>query len=283
MQVIERRASADPQLAQFWGLDPEGVAEQVLLRTPGVSEGGVHLVRFHAPGAAVREDATPTDLVPKSVDIVVSDIDARYRELTAAGYRFRSAVGTMKSERVTFREAHMLASDGLNLVMLEVLGAHEPVSERGFGVAPQIVVITPDNERESAFLKSALGLAPISHSRFAGPEVERTIGLPPGAALDVRILGDPQRHYGRLELVQYEGVKSRNLYPRARPPARGMLSVTYLVRDLAEVLVRADPGSVVDAGVLTTIYGRGRMARLTTPAGLRIELVETMHDAAPFR
>ena len=69
------------------------------------------------------------------------------------------------------------------------------------------------------FLEQVLGLEETSYHRFAGPEVERTIGLPAGAGLDIRIFGDPAYAYGRLEIVQYEGVTGADLYPRARPPA----------------------------------------------------------------
>ena len=71
--------------------------------------------------------------------------------------------------------------------------------------------------------------------------IEKTIGLPPGGALDIRVFGDADCVQGRLEIVQYEGAKSADLYPRARPPARGLLSVTYVVADVAAILARATP------------------------------------------
>jgi hypothetical protein len=157
------------------------------------------------------------------------------------------------------------------------------VSPEGYGVAPQIVAISPDNLREKAFLEQVLGLEETSYHRFAGPEVERTIGLPAGAGLDIRIFGDPAYAYGRLEIVQYEGVMGADLYPRARPPARGLLSVTFFVPDVAAVLARAAAAASattasfaapVDHGVRRTIFGEARIATLTSPAGLRIDLVQ---------
>jgi catechol 2,3-dioxygenase-like lactoylglutathione lyase family enzyme len=235
------------------------------------------------PGPAVREGAAATDLVPKSVDIAVRDLPARHAELAAVGYRFRSPIGRFETDGVVVDEVHLPGPDGVNLVFLEQQGKPEPVSPEGYGVAPQIVAISPDNLREKAFLEQVLGLEETSYHRFAGPEVERTIGLPAGAGLDIRIFGDPAYAYGRLEIVQYEGVMGADLYPRARPPARGLLSVTFFVPDVAAVLARAAAAASattasfaapVDHGVRRTIFGEARIATLTSPAGLRIDLVQ---------
>ena len=213
MDVVVRREGTDPGLAAAWGLESGEIIDQALLLTPGMQQGGVHLVRFRLPGPAVREGASPTDLVPKSVDIAARDIQARYAELNAAGYRFRSPIGRFETDGVVVHEVHLPGPDAVNLVFLEQEGKPEPVSEKGYGVAPQIVAISPDNLREKAFFEAVLGLDETSYHRFGGPEVERTIGLPSGAGLDVRIFGDASYGYGRLEIVQYEGVVSRNLYP----------------------------------------------------------------------
>ena len=274
MEISRREQGPDPGLARLWGLEANAIADQALLNTPGMIDGGVHLVRFASPGAAVRDGAAATDLVPKSIDIAVRDIEARYAELTSAGHAFRSKVGKLETDGVVLYEVHMPAHDGLNLVFLEQPGKPETVSPQGYGVAPQIVAVTPDNEREVAFFRDVLGLEPLSQHRFAGPQVEQTIGLPPGAALDVRIVGARDSRFGRLELVQYEGVESADLYGRAAPPARGLLSVTYVVPDLAPILARGRSSGIADHGTVRSILGEGRMASVTSPAGLRIDIVQ---------
>jgi catechol 2,3-dioxygenase-like lactoylglutathione lyase family enzyme len=279
MEIVTRRDGRDAALAKAWGIGPDDIIDQALLRTPGQREGGVHLVRFRLPGPAVREGAASTDLVPKSVDIAVRDIQARYDELVAAGYQFRSTVGRLVTDTgLVVHEVHMPAHDGLNLVFVEQEAHAEPTSSKGYGVAPQIVVISPDNLRESSYLQSLLGVEQISHNRFGGPSIEKTIGLPAGAKLDIRIMGDSKVEFGRVEIVQYEGATSRDLYPRAKPPARGMLSVTYFVRDLNSVLARAGTLGVTDLGVVDGVYGPGHLATATTPAGLRIDLFEPRSD-----
>lgn len=274
MQLVARRDGTDPGLAKAWGLAAPDIVDQALLVTPGMTQGGVHLVRFRLPGAAVRDGAAPTDSVPKSVDIAVSGLAQRYEELKAAGYEFRSPPGKLETNGIVVFETHMKGPDGVNLVLLEQPAHPEHVGPKGFGVAPQIVLTTPDNQREKAFLQSLLGLQETSYNRFGGPEVEKTIGLPKGAALDIRILGDPAYEYGRLELVQYEGVRPANLYPRAKPPARGMLSVTYFVTDFDALLGRGGALGLVSHGRVASIFGDVRLASATSPTGLRIDLVE---------
>lgn len=285
MRVAVRRHGSDPELARAWGLADGDIIDQALLVTPGRDQGGVHLVRFRIPGPAVRDGAAPTDLVPKSVDIAVHDIQSRYAELEAAGYKFRSKIGRFETDGIVVHEVHMTGPEAVNLVFLEQEGKPEHVSELGYGVAPQVIATTPNNRGEKAFFEQVLQLEETSYHRFAGPEVERTIGLPAGGALDVRIFGDSAYDYGRLEIVQYEGVQSKDLYPRAVPPARGILAVTFFVKDIDAVLARAkqlqEQGGVGamraaprDHGVRDTLFGRSRMATLYSPAGLAVHLVE---------
>jgi catechol 2,3-dioxygenase-like lactoylglutathione lyase family enzyme len=285
MQIVVRRQGSDPGLAKLWGLAEGDIIDQALLVTPGREQGGVHLVRFRVPGAPVRDGAAPTDLVPKSVDIAVHDISTRYAELEAAGYQFRSKIGRFETDGIVVHEVHMNGPESVNLVFLEQEGKPEHVSSLGYGVAPQVIATTPDNLGEKAFFEKVLGLDETSYHRFSGPEVERTIGLPPGGGLDVRIFGDAAYDYGRLEIVQYEGVQSKDLYPRAVPPARGLLSVTFFVPSIDTVLARAaallqERGSAAmrsaprDHGITETLFGRARMVTLTSPAGLVVQLVE---------
>ncbi|MGA0734028.1 MAG: hypothetical protein ACO3PC_00995, partial [Steroidobacteraceae bacterium] len=203
MQIVARRAGDDAAWARRLGVADDDIVDQALLVTPGRLQGGIHLVQFRHPGSPVRAGARPTDLVPKSVDIVVRDIQARYAELQAAGFRFRSPIGRFETDGVVVHEVHLPGPDEVNLVFLEEEGKADHVSPEGYGVAPQIVAISPDNKVEKAFYEQVLQLTETSYHRFAGPEVERTIGLPAGAGLDIRIFGDPTYTYGRLEIVQY--------------------------------------------------------------------------------
>ena len=148
MQIVARRQGSDPAWAKRLSLAAEDIVDQALLVTPGRIQGGIHLVQFRAPGAPVRAGARSTDLVPKSVDIVVRDIQARYAELQAAGFRFRSPIGRFETDGVVVHEVHLPGPDEVNLVFLEEEGKTDHVSPQGYGVAPQIVAISPDNKIE---------------------------------------------------------------------------------------------------------------------------------------
>ena len=279
MQIVARRAGNDPDWARRLGVAADDIVDQALLVTPGRLQGGIHLVQFRLPGEPVRAGARPTDLVPKSVDIVVRDIQARHAELQAAGFRFRSPIGRFETDGVVVHEVHLPGPDEVNLVFLEEEGKTDHVSPEGYGVGPQIAAISPNNKVEKAFYEQVLQLTETSYHRFAGPEVERTIGLPAGAGLDIRIFGDPSYTYGRLEIVQYERAESANLYPKACAPARGLLGVSFVVPDVAAVVSRAKlSGARIDVPQkIDCVFGSVLTATVYSPAGLRIDLLQFDH------
>jgi catechol 2,3-dioxygenase-like lactoylglutathione lyase family enzyme len=156
----------------------------------------------------------------------------------------------------------MLAHDGIQLVFLERAAKPETVSSKGYGVALQMTAVVPDIEREVAFFQDVLGLELLSK------------GPPPAAGPDVRIVGARGSRFGRLALVHHAGTAGLDLYPRAVPPARGLLSVTYVVPDIAPILARGRASGVADHGTVRSILGEGRMASVTSPAGLRIDFIQ---------
>ena len=80
--------------------------------------------------------------------------------------------------------------------------------------------------------------------------------------------------YGQIEIIDYRGVVGSNLYPRARPKARGILHVTYAVPSLDDWQARLDELRIeyeVQTGV-ELIHGAGPVLALSSPAGFRVEL-----------
>ncbi len=274
-EVLGRKEGADASLAQLWSLSAEDIARQALVGTPAQQAGRIHLVQFANPLPAVRDGAQVFDLCPKNLDIHARDLPARVAELKAAGVRFRTdTYSTVTAPNgVTFREIHMPAHDDINVVLLEVIGEDLPYTERGYAGVGPLISIVPDAAREVRFYQQVLGLEAFSHNVLKGPEIERLIGLPPGAALDISILGRADEHFGQIELVDYQGVEGRDLYPRAVPKARGILMVTYQVAELAPLTTALNNADVefTPFDNARTLAGDGNGIVFYSPAGLRIQ------------
>lgn len=274
--IRARRDGADPSLESLWALPAGEVRRQALVSTPGARAGALHLVEFAHPAPPVRTGAAATDRLPKNLDLYTRDLPARHRELEAAGHAFRSPWGEMPGpDGLRFREVHMAGHDGLNVVLLEIIGPgyDTPLSPRGYAAVGPLVTIVPDMAAESRFYASVLGLDVTLEMLLKGPAIERTVGLPPGAGLDLRVFGDPGEPLGRVEVIEYQGAPGADLYPRARPPATGILHVNYRVEDLGPVRAALAAGGVAwqEHGSVPALYGTGPVLSCRTPAGLRLE------------
>lgn len=286
MVVIATRDGADPDLAELWDLDPADIARQALLRTPGVQSGALHLVEFTRPGPPVREGAEVFDRLPKNLDVYAKDLPARYQELRAAGQEFRAPWTEMPAPGgLVFREVQMPGHDATNIVLLEILDTDYAHSPQGYaGIGPLIIVVG-DADTETAFYEEVLGLEPIMQDLLGGPEIERMVGLPAGAGIDFRVLGAETDPMGRIEVIEYQDTGGRDLFDRARPPATGTLHAGWQVPSLAPLRRQLAARDIKfrEFGRLDTLYGRGPVIVLQTPAGFRIEVQEALTTTGPGR
>ena len=110
----------------------------------------------------------------------------------------------------------------------------------------------------------------------------KAVGLPKGAALDMRLMGRERNLFGRVELIEYVGLGGTDRFGLAKPPATGALHIGFAVPSIG-ALTEAAPGiEAHDFGAVDLIYGRGRVAALRSPAGLRIELFESSTATGPI-
>jgi catechol 2,3-dioxygenase-like lactoylglutathione lyase family enzyme len=282
LEVMVRRRGADAGLARLWGLRPEDIVDQLLLRTPGAETGWLHFVEFASPGESVRKDAATTDLGAKNLDVNCEDIQAKVAALKHQGHGFRSAIGEYRIDDIHACEVQMPGHDDLNIVFIEVLsrGFEVGYTEQGFAAVTSFVVIVPDIEKEADFYQTIFGQHEILRHRLAGPAIEMAAALPPGTVLDLRLLGSPDSLFGRMELIQYVGVEGDNRFERAVPPATGILGCGFFVASLQEFLERAvgqgaNPQSL---GETQTVFGAAQVCRLYSPAGLALEVMQLMGD-----
>ncbi len=274
--VRTRRDGPDEGLAKLWGLGGgEAIARQAVVGTPGVPHGLVHLVQFTSPGEPVRAGAEVFDLLPKNLDIHVKDLPAKFARMKADGRPFRSdnysevtaAGGT------TFREIHMHGHDDTNIVLLEVIGEELPYSPKGFAGVGPLITIVPDAQQEEDFYVTLFGLEVLSKNLLTGETIEQMVGLPKGAGLDVRVLGQEADEFGRMEIVDYQGVEGTDRYPRALPPALGTLHVRYELADLTPLKTRLRELGIPfeEIADINSLLGTGDVLVFRSPAGLRIE------------
>jgi catechol 2,3-dioxygenase-like lactoylglutathione lyase family enzyme len=275
------REGADSALGSLWGIDPEGISRQAILATPtGVrrwaTAGAMHLVEFRNPLPAIREGATAFDLLPKNLDLYTTDMPTRYTQLEAAGHRFRTRWAEMPAGEHLFREVQMPAHDAINVVLIEAIGPgyDTPLSPAGYAGIGPLVTIVPGIEAETVFWRDVLGMTTTLELELAGPVIERTVGLPQGAALRLCVFGDLDEPLGRIEIIEYQQVRGRNLYPRARPPATGILHVNHQVPDLGPLRTRLEAAKIAfrEHGVLNCLYGSGPILSFHSPAGFKVEV-----------
>jgi len=276
--LLRKHSGPDESLAGLWAIDASDIARQALVGTPGSDLGMLHLVEFTNPGPPVRSGARVFDSLPKNLDIYVSDMPARLASLRAAGRAFRNEKFSEVTapNGITFREMHMPGHDLINIVLLEILGGDMVVPDRAFAGVGPLILIVDNAEQEKEFYREVVGLKKLSDNILDGPDIEKMIGLPPGAALDVSIWGRSDQPFGQIEVIEYRGVEGNNLYSRAKPKSLGILHVSYATSRLAPVrrLLDARRIEFSEHGPVSTLYGSGPVISLRSPAGFRIEIHE---------
>jgi len=286
LDVRDRRDGTDADLARVWGIGPERIARQALMATPSAhgqwaAAGNLHLVEFADPLPPVRQDAQVYDRLPKNLDLYTVDLPSRYDELVAAGHEFRAKWGEIPVGEHVFREVHLPGHDGINVVLLEVLGPGyaTPLSARGYAGIGPLITIVGDGAAEARFYSDVLGLDTTLELLLTGPDIENTVGLPSGSGLDIRVFGDPAEPLGRIEIIEYQNVRGADLYWRATPPATGILHVNYRVPGLAPLRARLAQAGVPiqEHGYVAAIFGCDTVISFRSPAGFRIEVQGREH------
>ena len=140
MSIVARRNGSDQELARLWRIDAADVSRQLLVRTNDEALGMVHFVEFKEPAAPVRLHAQAFDYCPKNLDLYVENMPERISLLKAAGQTFRNEEMSeiVAPDGTAFREIHMPTHDGINVVLIEILGkttTHDDCTFWGCGSA----------------------------------------------------------------------------------------------------------------------------------------------------
>jgi len=276
LHCVASHQGADVELAALWGLDSTDISAQLVVATPGAKQGRLHFVELSQPGLPVRHGAATIDCCAKNIDVNCVDIDQVVQRLKKAGFVFRSPVAQYELDGVQIREVQFAAHDELNVVLIEVLSADylRVMSAEGCAAVTSVVSIVPDVVREVEFFQSVLRLPQALHHQLAGPGLEAAAGLPAGTTLDLFLLGSPDNIFGRVELIQYIGAAGQNLFPRARPPATGILKFGIEVSSLARVEAVLDGLGWPSASSrpFSILPAVGRMLECASPAGIPLQI-----------
>ena len=277
-KAVASRKGRDDQLAQQWDIPAGSVIEQVLLGHGENQDGRLLLIKTAHSGPSVRLGAAVFDQCVKNIDIYVTDIVSRGKELQSANYSSRNALPSeiVAEDGTHFKEMHFHIHDDINLVLLELMNEPMPFNTMGFGQIGPIISVVADVAQEKKFYKEVLELEMLSNNYFNGSEIERMIGLPEGSGLDVSIWGTDGQRNAQLELVEYDGVIGKNLFSRGSLPNCGLHSVCFVTANAKNIVLsgQAFPCRIISRGKLNTLAGDGVHWSIYTPAGLRIDLIE---------
>ncbi len=273
--ILEQLSGADTDLSTMLGIaDDEIIAQAFLGVNQEQNSSLIHLVEFKNPADPVRHNANPTDLCPKNIDLYSKDISAHYETLENAGHPFRAPWQLLEVDDPSglkeVKEGQLPGHDDTNIGFMELVNMSLPFTDAGFSGMGPLVTVVSDADKEQDFYTKHMGLDVCMTHEFSGPEIEKIVGLPPGKALDMRLLGDLDSWFGRVELIEYQGVAGEDLYQRAQAPSTGALHLVFKTQDMDESVGQLAEYSQNEVLSIDSGNYQGKILPVTTPAGFRL-------------
>jgi catechol 2,3-dioxygenase-like lactoylglutathione lyase family enzyme len=270
--------------SEMWGT--EGLsATELVMGTPDTPY-GARIVQFSPLSAvAIRDRDRGYDAdAPKVIDFYVRDLVAARRYVEAAGWRFREPLAEYDLPEGHFTEAHVWAQDEFVCALIhgppEFFAKFCVLTDRMFSEPQSLSGAVSQFEPSIAFFEQVLDLAVVYRYGISDDSFRQLVGsarpqfnlraVNMGLTTEEPYIG--LIHYGMPE----ESYAS--LHGRARPPHRGILGATIVVRDVDEVVrrARAVGGEVLAAPVacVHTVWGPARVATLLAANGGCYQVVQ---------
>ena len=244
----------DAQVARFaqsLGLDEPEALSIVDLEQPGTSVGAVRLVRVGGGEAPrINENARPYDYgYVKNLDFFTDDVRGQHARFVQAGFDFLSPpvqYAVPWGEGAVATEAHMNTRDGVKISLAQMGGVPRMAMGRSTRETPFTEVaaathIVKDFARAESFYADVLDLVPAAPTVIEGRLIE-ALHLPEGTRLRMSFMSGLDAAGGRVGIVAYEGpgvADAQDLKNRIRAPHRGVLALTFEVRDVEHATHRA--------------------------------------------
>lgn len=273
--------------------ESESARKEIVLRKPGTQRGLVRLVRYPNADASrlIRSAAMPWDVGGIfDLYVYVLDVEAATAELRRRGWQGFNDPIEYTTGPFTVREALMRGPNGEVLCLMQLITP--PADEmryghgQGFSWPFNAAIVVADFESARAFFADQLGWKAVMQGEVKSPPGAQTpVGLPEPVAQSfgrrfASFTQDEANRDGSIQVLQYVGLKGRDLSTRAAPPMLGLLALRAPVSDLAATLAdfRAEGGTLAAAPQRIDLppYGEVTIATLIGPAGARIELFQPM-------
>jgi len=280
--------SGNTELASHWGLGPDQVIREALLKNPGADRGYLRLVNF--PGVERRQIRSAAQSWDTGgifdVNVRVLDIDAKFSELRRWGWQFYSEPVRFEFGPFVVREVLAKGPDGIVFAMIERV---QPPLEgwrnlREFSNIFNSTQVVRDFDSSLVFYRDTLGFTVyLEHegpSEDPGPNV---LGLPHNLATEIPrrlvILSPDGSNAGSVELISFVGAAGADFSDHAVPPNLGILALRFPVADLEGYRKRLAERGVEPIRGPSTItiepYGEVEMMTISAPEGAWLEFYQS--------
>lgn len=285
-EVIHSGASSRAWM-DAWDVDPQAIAEEVVLANPGSDSGFIRLVSFVGTDQQlIRSNAQTWETGGWfDVNARVLNLDRRFTELQQRGWSGYADPVKLQFGPFTVNEWLARGPDGIVFALIERI---EPPLE-GWPALLSIsrlfnaTTIVNDLENSLDFYVNGLGFRVYLESDGSSPEAgPNVLGLPHNLAGEisrqVRIVHPQGSNDGSIELIEFDGATGRDFSARARPPNLGILMLRFPVRDITQLArdLHARGVTIESQPYLLELppYGDIRIMSIRGPGGEIIEFFE---------
>lgn len=237
--------------------------ESVLLGAADAPSGRIRLIG--ADGLSEADSrASVWDIGARLFGLYSRDLERTSRSVSGAGGEAGPIV-TYPYGAGTLSEVLAYGRDNVWwTIPLAKAGAHRPSAaysadaDRLHSELHTVVLVVDDHDRALEFFRAG-GMETVFDGEMSGPDFERLIGMPEGAAIRLSFLGGPDHQPARLELMSFTGTPSVD----RREARQGITRLTFACDDVA-----ATRKALEAAGARTLPDGA-----LEGPVGTVLELV----------